>query len=75
MEMIEQLRALNELSGNVNLDDFYTISFDAYGIKLQGEYTSDKVLKYKEHFKTAPTVCNGGFVQFKIDGLEIILTD
>lgn len=76
MKMIEQLRDINELSDQVNLDDFYSITFNCYGgITLQGRYSSDKVLKYQDHFKTAPIVCNGGFVHIKVNGIEIVLTD
>lgn len=75
MEMTEQLRVINELSAKLNFEEFYAIGFDSYGIKLQGKYSSDKVLKYKEYFKTEPIVGNSGFVHIKVDGLEIVLTD
>jgi len=56
----------------IDLDDFYNVSYGRYSIILQGKYSPDKVIDYKE-FWTFGLCDVNGFVEATahIDGVEV----
>jgi len=62
--------------GSINVNDFYLITFDNEGIKLQGRYDSTKVLKYRELWAECEgefTVNDAGYTILvtRLDGVKI----
>jgi hypothetical protein len=70
--MKTQFERLNRISKVIDLNDFYSISFDMYDIKLQGKYNTKTLSKLKEwNFNLGVN----NYLSAKRDNITITLTD
>ena len=73
--MKTQLRKLDLIFKHTRLeaDMFYSISVRENEIVLQGEYTSEKVLLFRELFGRA-SIGENGYIKFNKGNIYIVLT-
>jgi len=69
------IESLVELGREINLDDFYCITLYEGDIKLQGKFSSGKVLSFRQHNFKDKGVDQGGYVEMERDGINITLTE
>lgn len=72
------LKQFKEVLEVYDINDFYSVNFTKFDIKLQGEYSSEKVVKYRDALSVSPRVGKNGYIEFlsEVEGieLEIVLT-
>jgi hypothetical protein len=71
--MKTQIEKFNELCKTIDMNDFYSISFTSEKIMLQGQYESNKIVKYIQ-LEYIFTIIKNGYLQGEIDNVEITFT-